>query len=72
MSSKALLDEINRLPLGERLRLVEQIWNGIAASPTSVPMPDWHRTELDRRLDYPAPEPSLSTDELHERLHKLG
>ena len=69
---EALLEEINRLPLAERLRLVEQIWDGIAASSASIPVPDWHRAELDRRLDDPSPEPSLSQDELQERLRKLG
>jgi len=72
MTKKALLDEINRLPLAERLRLIEQVWDGIAATPESVPVPDWHRAELDRRLDNPSLEPSLSPEELRERLRKLG
>lgn len=72
MTKQALLDEINRLPLAERLRLVEQVWDRIAATPESVPVPDWHRAELDRRLDNPSPEPILSPEELRERLRKLG
>ena len=42
--------EILGLPAAERLRLVEEIWDSLAAEPSSVPVPDWHRTELDRRL----------------------
>ncbi len=44
------LPEILGLPAAERLRLVEEIWDSLAAQPSSVPIPDWHRTELDRRL----------------------
>ena len=42
--------EIFDLPAVERLRLVEEIWDSLAAEPSSVPIPDWHRTELDQRL----------------------
>jgi putative addiction module component (TIGR02574 family) len=42
--------EILELPTAERLRLVEEIWDSLVLEPTSVPIPDWHRTELDRRL----------------------
>ena len=42
--------EILGLPVDERLRLVEEIWDSLAADPSSVPVPDWHRTELDQRL----------------------
>ena len=42
--------EILGLPAAERLRLVEEIWDSLAAEPSTVPVPDWHRTELDRRL----------------------
>jgi putative addiction module component (TIGR02574 family) len=44
------LDEILDLPVAERLRLVEEIWESIVASPESLPLPESHRIELDRRL----------------------
>jgi len=43
--------DILGLPVDERLRLVEEIGDSLAAEPSSVPLPDWHRTELDQRLD---------------------
>jgi putative addiction module component (TIGR02574 family) len=43
--------EILALPAAERLRLVEALWDSLAADATSVPIPDWHRVELDRRVD---------------------
>jgi putative addiction module component (TIGR02574 family) len=54
MTSSALLQEILRLPADQRLKLVEDIWDSIAASPDSVPVQDWHRVELDRRLADPS------------------
>ena len=44
------LDEVLRLPLTERLRLVEAIWNSIAADSTAMPLTEPQRAELDRRL----------------------
>lgn len=69
MTPKALLEEILRLPANERLQLVEDIWDSIAATPADVPVPDWHKAELDRRLDNPEPGPSLSWDEVRAKLH---
>ena len=45
------VNEILVLPVSERLRLVEAVWDSIAAEAASVPVPDWHREELDRRLN---------------------
>jgi len=42
-------DEISRLELSEKLLLVEDIWDSIAASNADIPLPDWQKQELDRR-----------------------
>jgi len=60
MTPKALRDEILRLSANERLQLVEEIWDSLAGEPDSIPVPDWHKAELDRRLDNPAPGPGES------------
>jgi putative addiction module component (TIGR02574 family) len=70
MTSKALLDEIMRLPVTERLKLMEDLWDSIAATPATVPVPDWHRDELDHRLDQPSSDPPLTEDEVRARLRK--
>ena len=44
------LDDVLALPAAERLRLVETLWDSLPADLASVPIPEWHRTELDRRL----------------------
>jgi len=72
MSPKPILDEILQLPVDERLKLVEDIWDSIAATPELVPVPDWQRDELDRRLGRTPPGPGLSWDEVRSKLHERG
>ena len=43
--------EILKLPLEERLRLIETIWDSIAADPSVLSLTDAQREELDHRLD---------------------
>ena len=64
------LEEILRLPVEERLVLVEQIWDSIAADESMLPLPEAHRTELDRRLDQPSPEPSMTWEEVRARMRE--
>ena len=66
--SKQLLDEILRLPIDQRLELVERVWDSIAASPESIPVPEWHKEVLDRRLGQDPEEPDVDWDELQIRL----
>ena len=68
MTRPALLDEILHLPAAERLRLVEDIWDSLTASAADVPVPDWHREKLDRRLADPTEQATISADELKARL----
>ena len=49
MKPNQIKDEINRLELSEKLLLVEDIWDSIAASNSEIPMPEWQKQELDRR-----------------------
>jgi putative addiction module component (TIGR02574 family) len=46
----ANLDEILELPVADRLRLVEEIWESIVAAPEKLPVTESQRRELDRRL----------------------
>lgn len=49
--------EILNLPIEERLRLVELIWESIAANPSAVPISDAHRAVIDERLAEHARDP---------------
>lgn len=44
------LSDILRMSVAERIQLVEDIWDSIAASPESLPVTDAQKDELDRRL----------------------
>ena len=50
MTRQALLSEILRLPPEERIELLGEAWDAIAASPEEVLIPEWHVEELERRL----------------------
>ena len=49
MTSEQIKGEISRLGLSEKLLLVEDIWDSIAASNSEIPMPMWQKQELDKR-----------------------
>lgn len=68
MDSSPLLKQILELPPEQRLQLVEDIWDSLARSEQNVPVPDWHRQELDRRLADPREDATLSWDEVQQRL----
>ena len=70
MTPKALLEEILRLPPDERLRLVEDIWDSLAEESARVPVPDWHRAELDRRLNDREEQATISWTQVRERLRR--
>lgn len=49
--------EILNLPVEERLRIVELIWDSIAADPSALPVGDAHRAVIDERLAEHARDP---------------
>lgn len=67
MTKEALLAEILRLSPEERIELLGDAWDVIAASPEDVPVPAWHVDVLEERLADESPE-YVSWDELRERL----
>jgi putative addiction module component (TIGR02574 family) len=42
---------IDRLPIEERLALVEEIWDSIAADSAAVPLTEAQRAELQKRIE---------------------
>jgi putative addiction module component (TIGR02574 family) len=41
--------EVKRLPLAEKLQIMEAIWDDLRAQAERVPVPQWHRDLLDER-----------------------
>jgi putative addiction module component (TIGR02574 family) len=70
MPPNVLLDEILRLPAEQRLGLVEDVWDSLAASPDAVAMPAWHREELDRRLADPSEAATLSWPDVEAHMRR--
>ena len=62
--------EILELPVVERIRLVELIWDSIAAVPEAVPVSDELKAELNRRLaEFEAnPEAGSPWEEVRKRI----
>ena len=48
--SDADIAEILQLPIEERLRLVQLIWDSVAADAAAVPPSDAHRAVIDQRV----------------------
>lgn len=62
----------NELSVDEKIDYVQSLWDQIAASPDTIPVPQWHRDILDERLkDYAAdPTRGDTWDVVQERLRK--
>jgi putative addiction module component (TIGR02574 family) len=43
------VEHLRQLPIAEKLRVVEELWDEIAASGERFPLPQWHREEAQRR-----------------------
>ena len=54
----------------EKLQLVEDLWDDLAANPSEVPLHDWQKQELDRRKAnlMRNPASALSWDEVKSRV----
>jgi putative addiction module component (TIGR02574 family) len=43
--------KFRKLPLDERIRLVEDLWDSIASDQSALPLTPEQQVELDRRID---------------------
>jgi putative addiction module component (TIGR02574 family) len=48
--TRPVLESALRLPVAERIELVQAIWDSVVAEAASVPVTEEQRAELDRRL----------------------
>lgn len=67
-----LVAEILALPVEDRVRLVEAIWDSISAVPEALPLTEWQKEELDRRLDdlEKNPEAGSTLEEVFARIRR--
>ena len=59
-----------KLPIADKLRIVEQLWEDIAASREPFPLQPWHQEEAQRRAEEldRNPEIALTREELWKRV----
>jgi len=71
---QGLIAEILALPVAERVRLVEAVWDSISAVPEGLPLTQWQKEELDRRLaEFEAdPDAGSSLEEVFARIRRTA
>ena len=60
------------LSIEQRLELISELWDSIPNSLDTLPVPDWHREELDRRLAAADADPdaAIPWEEVKRRLRE--
>ncbi len=68
------VNDLLGLPVAERLRLVEDLWDSIAEVPEKIELSDAQRKELDERLEQYRrnPEAGSPWKDVKERILKHG
>ena len=68
------VNDLLGMPVAERLRLVEDLWDSIAEVPEAIELSDIHCAELDRRLDgyHKDPDSGSYWNDVKERILKHG
>lgn len=68
------LADILELPIKERIKLVEDIWDSIAAVPEAVKLTDEQMAEIERRLEDYRKNPGnvIPWEEARERLRRIA
>ena len=66
------IEELLKLSVAERIQLVEDLWDSIAADPEALPLTEEQKAELERRLaEHKAdPNSAIPWSEVRERLYK--
>ena len=64
------LESVLQMPVDERIRIVEAIWDSVAREPAHVGLEAWQAAELDRRIaDFEAnPDEGVPWDEVKRRI----
>jgi len=66
------IPKLRQLSKPEKILLVEDLWENIAADDSDIPVPPSHKNELNRRLERHIKSPGnlLSLRQLQERIEK--
>ena len=66
--------DVEQLSVPERLELIGRLWDSIPDSMEALPVPDWHREELERPLQAADANPALAVpwEQVREKLQRGG
>jgi putative addiction module component (TIGR02574 family) len=73
--SQSLPDfNVEHLNTSQKLDLISQIWDSLPNSTESIPIPEWHRQELEQRLAAAdaAPDASIPWEQVRNRLRETS
>ncbi len=64
--------DIDHLTVDQRLELIALLWDSIPDSVEALPVPDWHRQELERRLAAADADPqaAIPWEQVRDRLRE--
>lgn len=62
--------DIAQMPVDERIQLVEDIWDSVVDLPDAIEIPEWHKQELNKRLEGYHKNPELGSpwEEVKKRI----
>ena len=49
-----VLEQALELPLPEQMELLDALWENLYSHAQDLPVPQWQKTELDKRLENPS------------------
>lgn len=66
----AIAKEVASLSPDQRLDLIGEIWNSLSAAPETIPVPESHRKELERRVaaHRAAPDAVISMEKVEAQI----
>ena len=72
MSAESLIEEARKMPVAERIRIAEELWDSLSDDQLNFPVTAEQRDELESRLaDYEAhPEAGSSWEDVRARIER--
>ncbi|HLC17279.1 MAG TPA: addiction module protein [Thermodesulfovibrionia bacterium] len=72
MEQLCVLSELKKFSIAEKILIVEELWNSIAADQESFELTEEQRNELDRRVAdyYTFPDEGYSWDDVKSRIKR--
>ena len=61
MATELNAEKLSAMSVSQRLRLLEEVWASLADRREALTIPDWHRDELDVRLEAHKDDPSAAS-----------